>query len=60
MAITQPSQTPLMNNLTIINDCIGILGKRNKTFSVMEDELCISLPGLLWQGTSGEHLKKMS
>lgn len=55
--------TPLNNNdnSTITDNCVGTLQKKKQTTSsIVKDQLCKSLPGLVWQGTSGEHLKKMS
>lgn len=46
---------------TITDNCTGTLQKKKQTISsIVKDQLCKSLPGLVWQGTSGEHLKKMS
>lgn len=49
------------DNSTITDNCIGTLQKKKQTTSsTVKDQLYKSLPGLVWQGTSGEHLKKMS
>lgn len=44
---------------TITDNCTGTLQKKKQTISsIVKDQLCKSLPGLVWQGTSESTWRK--